>query len=107
MIRLGLRDNRTTYLPGEVVEGAVLWEFDEAPRQVQLHLAWGTRGKGTEDVAIVETVTFENPKPGDTRTFQMRLPEGPYSLDGRLIAIIWALELVAEPMKETAEMELV
>ncbi len=106
MIRLGLRDNKTAFLPGEEIEGAVLWEFDEAPKSVELHLVWGTRGKGTADGSIVETVTFENPKPGDTRTFKMRLPEGPYSLDGKLIAITWALELTAQPGKESDEVEI-
>jgi hypothetical protein len=106
MIRLGLLDNKTDYAPGEEIEGAVLWEFDAAPKSVELHLVWGTRGKGTADGTIVETISFENPKPGDTRTFKLRLPDGPYSMDGKLISIIWALELIAQPGKKSAEVEI-
>lgn len=107
MIRLGLRENQTAFLPGQEIEGAVLWEFSQAPEKVELVLMWGTAGKGTKDASIVETVTFEEPKAGDTRTFRLRLPEGPYSMDGRLISISWILEVIAEPMDERAELPII
>ena len=106
-IRLGLRDNRTSYRPGEDVEGAVLWDGAEQPKLAEVRLLWFTRGKGTEDVEVVATETFAAPEPGDTRTFKLRLPEAPYSFNGKLIALIWAVEFVLEPGNHAERIELV
>lgn len=96
-MRLGLRDNRTTFNPGEMLEGAVLWEGTEKLTLAEVRLLWFTRGKGTEDGEVVKTVTFDNPQPGDTRQFSIPLPNAPYSLNGKLIALTWAVELFIEP----------
>ena len=107
MIRLGLRENRTTFQPGDDLEGAVLWQLPTAPERIEVCLLWSTRGKGTEDSAVVETVVFEKPAAADTRPFKIRLPEDPCSLDGRLIAIIWAVEMVVFPNKEFERLEII
>lgn len=96
-LQIGLRENRTALAPGDTIAGAVIWELDAAPSMAELRLLWFTRGKGTEDLAVVETVAFDNPKAGDTRPFSIRAPESPYSFSGKLISILWALELVLEP----------
>ena len=62
-----------------------------------MRLFWYTRGKGTEDVGLVDTVAFPNPQTTDQRTFRFALPEAPYSFSGKLISIIWAIELILEP----------
>jgi len=33
----------------------------------------------------------------DRREFRFRLPEGPYSFSGKLISLLWAIEVVASP----------
>jgi hypothetical protein len=96
-IRLGLRDHRANFEPGEELEGAVLWEGTEKPESAEVRLLWFTRGKGTEDVSVVASETFSNPQIGDTRQFRFRLPEAPYSFNGKLIALTWAVEVVIEP----------
>ena len=96
-MRLGLRDQRSTFSPGELLEGAVLWETPESPESAEVRLLWFTRGKGTEDGVVVATETFSNPQAGDTREFQFHLPEAPYSFNGKLIALTWAVELVIQP----------
>ena len=97
MIRLGLRENKTALRPGETIAGAVLWEFENAPDLAEVRLLWFTRGKGTEDGSIVETVTIDAPPAADTREFSFAAPNGPYSFSGTLIALIWAVEFVAKP----------
>ncbi len=97
MIRLGLRDNVTTFRPGETIAGAVLWELEKAPGLAEVRLIWFTRGKGTEDGATVETATLDAPPAADTREFSFAAPNGPYSFSGTLIAVIWAVEFVANP----------
>ena len=106
-LQIGLRENCTAFAPGDEIAGAVLWELDEAPRQAELRLLWFTRGKGTDDVGVVETVRFDAPQAGDTRSFSLRAPESPYSFSGKLISVIWALELVLEPGDHCERVEIV
>jgi hypothetical protein len=96
-LQLGLRDNRTAYAPGEELTGAALWELDEPPTLAEVRLVWSTKGKGTEDAAVAATVGFDTPQVGDTRPFSLRLPMAPYSFSGKLISLVWALELVIQP----------
>jgi len=100
MIRLGLQDHRTNFRPGETIEGAALWECPKAPKRAEVRLLWFTQGKGTTDTETVAREEFSNPLPGDTRTFTFTVPEAPYSFSGRLIALIWAVELVLEDEDE-------
>jgi hypothetical protein len=97
MIRLGLRENQTSFRPGETIAGAVLWELEKAPQLAEVRLLWFTRGKGTEDGATVETVKFDAAPAADTREFSFTAPNGPYSFSGTLIALLWAVEFVAKP----------
>ena len=107
MIRLGIRENKTTFRPGETIAGAVLWELEKVPALAEVRLIWFTRGKGTEDGATVETVTFDAAPAADTREFSFAAPNGPYSFSGTLIALIWAVEFVAHPGSEFQRIEIV
>ncbi|MBC7855613.1 MAG: hypothetical protein IAF94_19455, partial [Pirellulaceae bacterium] len=96
-LQIGLRENRNAFAPGDEIAGAVLWESNEAPREAELRLLWFTRGKGTDDMDVVDKIRFDAEQAGDSRTFSLRAPEAPYSFAGKLISIIWALELVLKP----------
>jgi hypothetical protein len=106
MIRLGLRENKTVFRPGETIAGAVLWEFEKAPGLAEVRLLWFTRGKGTEDGEAVATVKFDAPPAADTREFSFEAPDEPYSFSGTLIALIWAVEFVAKPGNEFERIEI-
>lgn len=106
-IRIGLREDRKTFQPGEEITGAAGWEFASAPKAIEVRLFWFTRGKGTEDVGVVATLRFDNPKPAEARPFQFQLPREPYSFSGKLIALIWAVEAVAIPSNQSARAEFV
>ena len=107
MIRLGLRQNKTAFRPGEAIAGAVLWEFQKPPANAEVRLVWFTRGKGTEDGGIAVTVAFDAPPAADTREFSFDAPNGPYSFSGALIAVVWAVEFVAKPGNEFQRIEIV
>jgi len=107
MIRLGLRENKTAFRPGETIAGAVLWEFEKAPATAEVRLIWFTRGKGTEDGDTVQTVVLDAPPAADTREFSFQAPNGPYSFSGTLIAVLWAVEFVAKPGSEFQRIEIV
>jgi hypothetical protein len=106
-LRIGTRDERRQFRPGAEIAGAAGWELDQPPRAVEVRLIWFTRGKGTEDVALVETVRFDQPKAAEARPFRFVLPGKPYSFSGRLVSLTWALELVALPGKQSARFEFV
>jgi|SRR5688572_4089380 hypothetical protein len=106
-IRFGLRENRTQFRPGEEVTGAVQWEGTEKPKLAEVRLFWFTRGKGTEDVEVIAADSFGDPQPGDTRTFRFVLPDGPYSFNGKLISLTWAVEFVLKPGDHAERIEIV
>src|SRR5438067_7215933 len=92
-----LADQKAEYLPGDTVGGTAEWSLEVEPKSAELRLFWYTKGKGTQDVGIVHAEHFENPKRADSRSFSFTLPLGPYTFSGRLISLIWALELIVEP----------
>ena len=103
---LTLRDGTVTFRPGERVRGTARWELESPPAKVEARLFWYTRGKGTQDVEIVGTTVWEHPAAAESREFDLKLPDAPYSFSGKLISVLWALELVSEPAGEVARAEI-
>ena len=105
-LRISLREDRTRFLPGDEIVAAAHWTLDGPPKAVEARLFWFTRGKGTQDVNVVETARFDQPLAEEARPVRFRLPEAPYSFSGKLISLVWALELVTEPSGESTRVEL-
>ena len=106
-LRIEIDENREASEPGAELTGTVSWSMSQPPRSMELRLFWFTRGKGTEDAGVVQTVAFDHPLPDEKRSFRLRLPEAPYSFSGKLISLLWALELVAQPSKAMVRREIV
>ena len=106
-IRIGLRENKTAFAPGETIAGAVDWECAETPTSAEVRLCWFTQGKGTRDAEIVETVSLANPQATDLRQYSFTAPGDPYSFSGRLISLIWVVELMLEPGEQCESVEIV
>jgi hypothetical protein len=106
-LEIRTRDNKTDFLPGEELAGEVSWQTDSAPGPVELRLFWHTEGKGTRDVEVIESISFNVPAPQDRRDFRFQLPDSPYSFSGKLISVVWALELVLPSTGETERLEIV
>jgi hypothetical protein len=87
---------RSAYVPGERLRGGVAWLCDEAPARVALHLLWYTEGKGTQEITVVATRELGT-LPQGSADFDLELPHGPWSCAGKLVSLLWALELVVEP----------
>ncbi len=105
-IQVETRGGATAFAPGEVVEGIASWQFEKPAQTVELRLFWYTRGKGDQDVGVISTVSFPEPALQDRRGFRLSLPAGPYSFSGKLISLIWALEVVAEPGSRAGRLEI-
>ena len=106
MLRIEIEDGRTAFRPGEEVRGVASWELPEAPEAVELRLLWFTAGIGTRDVGVVHRASFQQPGAAGSRDFAIQLPDGPYSFSGKLISVVWALELVARKPDDCARVEL-
>ena len=105
-LNIDLHDSKTCYAPGETVRGTVQWNVQVNPHHFDLSLLWYTTGKGTRDVDVVETVTIDNPGSFGSKDFAFTLPHGPYSFSGKLISLIWVIELTCSPGEETVRQEI-
>lgn len=104
---LVIDEDRRVFAPGDEVAGHVSWHLEEAPDRVAVRLYWRTEGRGSEDVETVAEELYEAPGRGDRRSFNFRLPEGPYSFSGTLISLIWGLELVSDPQGALGRVDVV
>ena len=106
-LEIAIREDKATFKPREKVQGAVQWNLPTVPKHLDLNLFWYTTGKGARDVGVVETLKFDNLGAFGSKDFSFTLPEGPYSFSGKLISLIWALELTCSPGSETVRREIV
>ena len=96
-----------SYQPGERLKGRVNWNLGNQPKTMEIRLFWYTRGKGTEDATVFETLPIEASHLLGEKEFELTLPVGPYSFSGQMISLIWALEFVVEPGKACRREEIV
>jgi hypothetical protein len=100
-----IADGRTAFRSGETLSVSALWALPVAPSQLEVRLFWYTRGKGTEDVSVVAVERVDNPPAAGERSWQFKLPVQPWSFSGKLISLVWAVELVVEPSARAARAE--
>jgi hypothetical protein len=100
-------EGQTDFEPGAPIDVDVSWDFESPPESLELRVVWNTAGKGTTDLSVVQSQTIESPTPRDSRRLTIALPSAPYSFSGKLVSLIWALELVALPGKESTRQEIV
>ncbi len=105
-LSLALHDDKAAFAPRATVRGTAHWNLDANPRHLELSLFWYTTGKGTRDVGVIETYRLDEPGASGSKDFSFTLPEGPYSFSGKLISLIWALELTGSPGSETIRREI-
>lgn len=90
---IALRRGEGTFLPKDRVAGAAHWELDHTPKWLEVRLVWHTEGKGTNERMIVSRERWENPSPHDRRDFTLTLPEMPYTYHGRILSILWSVDV--------------
>ena len=90
-------DGRIAFEPGEEITVVAEWQCPVVPPSLEIRLGWTTAGKGTIDYAIEKSIAIENARPSETREVKLQLPEAPYSFSGKLISLVWSLELFTEP----------
>ena len=104
-LRIDVNGGPHGHKPGETISGRVTWQVDKAPESAELRLFWYTSGKGTQDIGNVDVVPFQTPQMNDDRTFSLTLPREPFSFSGKLMSLVWALELIVEPGSNVTRQE--
>lgn len=94
---LFIENDRTGFAPGSTLELTALWALSATPASLEARLFWYTRGKGTEDVEVVATEKISAPAAAGEARLRFALPVAPWSFSGKLVSLVWAVELVAEP----------
>ncbi len=105
-IKIAVRKQPAHYTPGEEIAGGVQWKLKKPAESVEVRLLWHSTGREFEDVGVVDSVRFESTQ-DDTQSFKFTAPAAPYSFTGQVVALTWALEVVALPHKENARVEIV
>jgi hypothetical protein len=99
-LRLGTKGGRTSFPPGGIIEGVAAWTLDAAPKRAELRLFWFTEGKGTSDLEVVHVEDFDDLSAQAVKSFRFELPYEPASIEGRLVSVRWAIELVVRAPRE-------
>jgi len=102
---LFIENNRTAFTPGSALELSVLWALPAKPDSLEVRLFWYTRGKGTEDIKVIATEKIPVTTAAGEAKIRFTLPAAPWSFSGRLISLLWAAELIAEPGTRSARCE--
>ena len=94
-LTLACADGRSAFVPGEIVEVDAEWQLAEPAREVELRLVWSTAGIGARDLEVVGRRVIGAGASGRGR-HTLQLPESPYSFSGKLISLLWSLELIVD-----------
>lgn len=106
-IVLQLEEGRTSFRPGEMIRGAAAWSLGSIPQSATIRIGWNTAGKGTVNSSAVETKPLPVSAAREQVMFELRAPLEPYSFSGKLISLIWAVELLVEPGRKLMRTEIV
>lgn len=87
---------RDALTPGDAITGTVAWKADHV-NVIGINLIWFTQGKGDIDHNTVESLSVPNPSGFGSQRFSFDAPESPYSFSGKLLSLIWAVEVFLEP----------
>lgn len=106
-LKIVLHEDKTAFAPRETIRGVVEWGLDATARRLDLSLFWYTSGKGMRDVGMVHSTRYDDPGASGSKDFSFALPDGPFSVSGKLVSVIWAIELTCWPTDETVRREII
>lgn len=105
-LSIEIDEHRTNFHPGETISVLIDWSLATEPESIELRAVWNTVGKGTTDLGIEHSIVIDSPGLSESRWVEFPLPGAPYSFSGKLISLVWALELVVMPSEDSARTEI-
>ena len=95
------------FQPGDPIAGNVRWdELGKGTEEVEVRLIWFTIGKGDQDSQFVDVKKVGAPASRGFADFDFVAPHRPNSFAGKLIALQWAVEVIAFPQREAEQAKL-
>jgi hypothetical protein len=99
MITISIDQSTPQYRPGETISGTASWtELGAETEGIEIRLLWYTEGKGNQDLEVVESVPGNITHP--TGLAKFTAPTRPFSFSGKLISLIWTIEVVLFPSRD-------
>ncbi len=96
-----------SFAPSEIINGQVEWSNLNLTKRFEARLMWYTTGKGDCDCEVVDTRVMDATPPNGQLKFSFVAPVYPPSFSGKLISLIWAIELVSVPEGDCVRREIV
>ena len=107
MIDVQLERSDNSFVPGENVCGSVQWsEMPDDSQSMEVRLIWYTTGKGDRDVDVIAVHTVEAIQSNGQSSFQFEAPDYPHSFSGKLISLVWAIEVIVFPSRHAEVKEI-
>jgi hypothetical protein len=107
-LQIHLNDAAAGFRPGQRISGHVQWQPAADPCEaLEVRLIWFTRGKGDRDVEVTDVIRFDSPGHQSSLKFEFSAPPWPCSFSGKLISLIWAIEVITFPDRHATHRELV
>jgi hypothetical protein len=101
MITISIDQSTPQYRPGETISGTASWtELGAETEGIEIRLLWYTEGKGNQDLEVVESVPGNITHPTGLAKFEFTAPTRPFSFSGKLISLIWTIEVVLFPSRD-------
>lgn len=108
MIKIQLDNQQAAFIPGDTIEGSVSWEnLRVNTEEIDIRLIWYTTGKGDRDCEIIANQLVTSPEIMGKTRFRFVAPKRPYSFSGKLVSLVWAVEVVNIPDLEAEQVEFV
>ena len=60
-LQIRFHEDKKSYQPKEAIDVGIQWDLGQPAERLELRLLWYTRGKGEQDVNVVDTVIIEQP----------------------------------------------
>ena len=101
MITISLDQSNTHFRPGEAISGTVSWaDLGEQTDKLETRLVWYTEGKGNQDIEVIKSLPLHVTQPDGSARFEFTAPTRPFSFSGKLISLIWVIEVVVFPNRD-------
>ncbi len=93
-----LDESDREFRPGDSISGKISWNENESA-EMEARLIWYTEGKGDRDVEVVDSQPIAAGSAQNSTRFEFTAPHRPFSFSGKLISLIWAIEVVMFPSR--------
>lgn len=91
---------------GGILKGVVRYYNVGGPK-LTLFFRWKTAGKGSTNTEVVYEEPFDNEGEEQWHAFEIPVPERPWSYAGKLLSIVWELEVKAREAEDAVHEVLV